>query len=297
VTAAGLALTLVGAYGVHLLYTGVVLGWSGLGAGPRRTRARTAPGDRARAWLERSGLGEVGVAELLAVMGVLFAIGAALAFAVFGGVLPPVAAGVFAATFPVAAARVRRQRRVLDARDAWPRMIEEIRLLTGTVGQSIPQALFQVGARAPEVMRPAFEAARREWLISTDFPRTASVLKARLADPTADAALETLLVAHQVGGSDVDRRLAALVEDRIADLQGRKDARARQAGVRFARRFVLIVPVGMALVGLSIGNGRAAYQTPIGQSAAVVGLVLLAACWIWAGTLLRLPEEERVFGE
>lgn len=296
-TAAGLALTLVGAYGVHLLYTGVVLGWSGLGAGPRRTRARTAPGDRARAWLERSGLGEVGVAELLAVMGVLFAIGAALAFAVFGGVLPPVAAGVFAATFPVAAARVRRQRRVLDARDAWPRMIEEIRLLTGTVGQSIPQALFQVGARAPEVMRPAFEAARREWLISTDFPRTASVLKARLADPTADAALETLLVAHQVGGSDVDRRLAALVEDRIADLQGRKDARARQAGVRFARRFVLIVPVGMALVGLSIGNGRAAYQTPIGQSAAVVGLVLLAACWIWAGTLLRLPEEERVFGE
>jgi len=176
-------------------------------------------------------------------------------------------------------------------------MIEEIRLLTGTVGQSIPQALFQVGARAPEVMRPAFEAARREWLISTDFPRTASVLKARLADPTADAALETLLVAHQVGGSDVDRRLAALVEDRIADLQGRKDARARQAGVRFARRFVLIVPVGMALVGLSIGNGRAAYQTPVGQSAAVIGLVLLAACWIWAGTLLRLPEEERVFGE
>ncbi len=296
-TAAGLALTLVGAYGVHLLYTGVVLGWSGLGAGPRPTRARPAAGARARAWLERSGLGEVGVAELLAVMGVLFAIGAALAFAVFGGVLPPVAAGVFAATFPVAAARVRRQRRVLDARDAWPRMIEEIRLLTGTVGQSIPQARFQVGARAPEVMRPAFEAARREWLISTDFPRTASVLKARLADPTADATLETLLVAHQVGGSDVDRRLSALVEDRIADLQGRKDARARQAGVRFARRFVLIVPVGMALVGLSIGNGRAAYQTPAGQSAAVVGLVLLAACWIWAGTLLRLPEEERVFGE
>jgi hypothetical protein len=34
--------------------------------------------------------------------------------------------------------------------------------------------------------------------------------------------------------------------------------------VRFARRFVLIVPVGMAVAGLSIGTGRTAYETPLG---------------------------------
>jgi tight adherence protein B len=106
---------------------------------------------------------------------------------------------------------------------------------------------------------------------------------------------ETLLVAHEVGGTDLDRRLAALAEDRVQDLQGRKDARARQAGVRFARRFVLLVPLGMTLAGLSIGNGRAAYQTPLGQLAVVAGLLMTVACWAWAGRLLRLPEEERVF--
>ena len=121
------------------------------------------------------------------------------------------------------------------------------------------------------------------------------MLKARLADATGDAACETLLVAHQIGGSDVDRRLAALVEDRIQDLQGRKDAESKQAGVRFARRFVLIVPVGMAVCGLSIGNGRAAYQTAVGQAAVAVAVVLLIACWLWAGRIMRLPEEERVF--
>ena len=44
-----------------------------------------------------------------------------------------------------------------------------------------------------------------------------------------------------------------------------------------------------------IGNGRAAYATPAGQAAVLLGLVLLAGCWFWAGGLLRLPEEERVF--
>ena len=53
----------------------------------------------------------------------------------------------------------------------------------------------------------------------------------------------------------------------------------------------------MALVGMSIGNGRAAYATPWGQTMVVVGITAVVACWGWAGRLLALPEEERVFYE
>ena len=69
----------------------------------------------------------------------------------------------------------------------------------------------------------------------------------------------------------------------------------KYAGVRFARKFVLVVPLGMALAGMSIGAGRSAYQTPLGQVAVVIGLASIAVCWIWAGRLMRLPEEQRVF--
>ena len=136
-----------------------------------------------------------------------------------------------------------------------------------------------------------------EWLITTDFGRTTRVLKDRLADPTADATCETLLVAQEVGGADLDRRLEALAEDRIADVHGRRDARARQAGVRFARLFVLVVPFGMALAGASLGSGRAAYGTAEGQALVMVAMALVLACWIWAGHILRLPDEQRVFAE
>lgn len=290
-----LLLALVAAYGVFLVYTAIAFGWRGVGLGPS-----VAGSDRGhlmgRQWLAQAGLEEVDVREFAGVMGVLFVVGAALAYALFGGALPALVTGSFAATFPVASYRARRERRRIEARDAWPRLIEEIRLQTGSLGRSIPQALFEVGRRAPEDLRPAFATAEREWLLSTDFPRTVSTLKERLADPTADTTLETLLVAHEVGGSDIDRRLAALVEDRVQDLQGRKDALAKQAGVRFARRFVLIVPLGMAMAGLSIGTGRTAYQTTTGQLAVAGGLTVIAVCWLWAGRLMKLPEEERVFG-
>ena len=115
--------------------------------------------------------------------------------------------------------------------------------------------------------------------------------------PAPLATCETLLVAYTVGGSDLDRRLEALIEDRIQDTQGRKDARARQAGARFARRFVLFVPFGMAIAGMSVGNGRDAFRSATGQTLTLVAVLLVIACWVWAGRVLRLPEEERVFFE
>lgn len=291
----GALLAVAGGYGIYLLYTALVLRWRGLGVGPVRQPRAAAQQSRARDWMAQAGLADVAAAELAGVTAVLAVMGAGAGWATFGGVLPAVVVGGFAATFPLASYRNRRAKRQAVARQTWPRMIEEIRILTGSLGRSIPQALLDVGRRGPAELRPAFVAAHREWLLSTDFERTLDVVKSRLADPTADAACETLLVAHELGATDLDRRLEALAADRLQDAQGRKDALAKQAGARFARRFVLVVPLGMAFAGMSVGTGRAAYQTPLGQVAVVAGIGMVIACWAWAGAIMRLPDEDRVF--
>ncbi len=297
--ALGLAIT--AGYGMVLCYTATQFGWRGVGPGPgRRATASTrgshrrGPGRCSREWLTQAGLGDVAPVEFWTVIAGLFLAGTTGGLLLFGGIVPALVVGGFAATFPVASYRRRRLARRQQAEEAWPRLIEEIRILTSSAGRSIPQALFDVGAGGPVELRPAFAAAQREWLLSTDFARTLAVLKDQLADPTADAACETLLIAQELGGSDLDQRLQDLADDRRADTQGRKDAVAKQAGVRFARRFVLIVPIGMAVVGLSVGSGRAAYETPMGQLVVVIGLALVVACWLWAGRIMRLPDEPRV---
>jgi tight adherence protein B len=293
----GIALAACAAVGTYYLYTAIALGWQGLAVGPARPGRPATRRRRAQDWLVQAGLGDVRVRDFASVTAVLTLGGMVLGLALFGGPVAALALGGCAACVPLASYRVRRQQRQAAAQEAWPRLIEEIRLRTASLGRSVPQALFEAGRSAPVPLRPAFEAAQREWLLSTDFARTVSVLKAGLADPTADAACETLLVAHEVGGADLDQRLRALADDRALDVQGRKDARSRQAGVRFARRFVLLVPLGMAMVGLTVGTGRAAYATPWGQAMVLLGILAVVACWAWAGRLMKLPEEERVFYE
>jgi tight adherence protein B len=283
------------AFGIYLLYTAVALGQRDLRLPAVPGASREVLRGRFRTWLTQSGLDDVAPRDFAMSVVVLFALGAALALWVFGGPMAAAVAGAFAASFPVAAARHRRRTRRATALDAWPRMIEEMRILITSVGRSIPQALFEVGRDAPRELQAAFEAGHREWLISTDLPRTVEVLKEHLGDSTGDVVCETLLIAHELGGTDLDRRLADLADDRRDDLRYRKDMRSRQAGVRFARRFVLVVPLGMALAGLSVGTGRDAYETPAGQTAVILALAMMAICWVWAGYLMRLPHERRVF--
>jgi tight adherence protein B len=51
----------------------------------------------------------------------------------------------------------------------------------------------------------------------------------------------------------------------------------------------------MAFAGMSVGTGRAAYQTPMGQVLVVVAIAIVVACWVWAGRIMIVPEEQRVF--
>jgi tight adherence protein B len=295
----GLLLACVAAYGVHLVYTSLAFGWRGVRPGPPVSPVSSGVDRRPRAVGQRAVAragGSGPVRELLALSALSGVIVGVAGWALFGGTLPPVAAGLAGIAFPAASARGRAVRRRRSAQESWPHLIEEIRIRTTTLGRSIPQALFDAARAAPPELQGAFAEARREWLLSTDLARALDVLRERLADPTADAVCETLLVAHQIGGGDLDRVLVALVDDRTMDLQGRKDAQSRQAGARFARSFTVVVPLGMALVGLSIGQGRAAYATPTGQALVVLGLAVMAGCWMWAGWIMRLPEERRVFG-
>ncbi len=289
-----LVLALCASYGVHLIYSAVAFGWRGMRPGKTGGAGSTTKGF-VQLWSARMGLEQAPMRQLgLASLGAA-SLGALGIFVVFGGPLAPMLAAPVAGYVPFGTWRARRRRGKQAALEAWPRMLDELRLLAGSLGWSIPQALFEVGRNGPRELRPSFAQAEREWLVSTDFAKTIDTLKALLADASADAALETLLIAQEVGGGGLNARLQALVTERNRDLQTRRDAQAKQAGVRFARRFVLVVPLAMAGAGMSIGTGRSGYATTAGQWAIAVAAMALMACWWWATRLLRLPEPQRVF--
>lgn len=280
-----LGLIAAGVVGVWLLSTSGSNAATGTRRLPVPVRREAPAAPRAPMALLRSALASVAAAG----------VGWIGAWMLFGGVVAPALVALLGAAIPPCAATQRRRRRAADTWRAWPRLLAEIRVLVAHQGQSIPAALFAAGEHAPYGMRPAFSEAARTWSLGTDFEAALRVLKASLADPTADAICETLLAAHQIGGVRIDARLRALAEAAQAEAAARSDARAKQAGARFARSFVASVPAFMAVIGLSIGRGRQAYESADGQLLVAFSVLAVAACWLWAGRIMAIPVRKRVF--
>ena len=178
--------------------------------------------------------------------------------------------------------------------EAWPPFLEEVRVLTGAAGRSVPEAIYVAGRRTPPPLRDHFARGEREWTMTLDLRRSVQVVRSLVQDPEADLVLEQLVLAHEIGVGDLDRRLAALLADRLADLDARRQAEAELAGARFARRFVLLVPIGMALAGTTVGGGPAAWLAPEGRPIVVACAAMVVGCWAWAGRLMRPPTRTRV---
>lgn len=285
-------LALSAAIGVYLL----IPRSTSNGSQPTRLR-RVSPSVLAEGldgWLTRTGLESVSPSQFAAVSLGVAATAAITWWVVLGAGIPLLLVAGVAGTVPTTVWRRRHATARAATLEAWPRMIEEIRVRVGSVGQPVPQALLETGLSAPDPIRAAFVAAQRQWALTTDFESTVAVLKHSLADPTADAVCETLLVIQQVGG-DPDARLEALAADRRADLRERREADARSAGARLARWFVVIVPAGMAFAGLNLGEGRVAYASTGGQVATVIAIAMVVGCWWWAGRIMVTPTQRRVF--
>ena len=188
-----------------------------------------------------------------------------------------------------------KARRDALAEELWPPLLDTVRVDLAVRAIPLGDALFQAARRLDLPARERFAAAERQWQNTLDIAAALQVLKVRCDDATTDVVCASLATIATLPNVTAQQRLSVLSHDVRTRVRQAKDAEATLAGARFARRFVVIVPAGMAIVGSFVGDGRAAYQSVTGQATVMLALVVMAGCWVWAGRLLRVPAPPRVF--
>lgn len=199
---------------------------------------------------------------------------------------------VFGVTVPIGWLRSRARKRRISHREVWP---EAIALLISGVraGLSLPEVVAALADRGPEVLRPHFDRYRVTYRSTASFPAALDSLARDLADPVGDRVVAALLLAHEVGGSDLVRVLRTLGDFVSDDLRVRKEVEARWAWTVSAAKLAAAAPWIVLLVMAARPEAAAAYDSPGGTM-----LVLCGAAATFVGYRLmlraaRLPEEAR----
>jgi tight adherence protein B len=120
-------------------------------------------------------------------------------------------------------------------------------------------------------------------------------LKDQLANPIADRIIESLRMAHEVGGHALPGVLESLQSSVRADIAVREDALARQSWIRAASRLGAAAPWIVMVVLSGRPETIDAYSSPTGAAILVAGALLTVFAYRMMSRLGRLPDDERWF--
>ena len=129
-------------------------------------------------------------------------------------------------------------------------------------GLSLPEALSQLGSRGPESLRPSFAAFAEDYRATGRFQDCLDSLKDRLADPVADRVIESLRIAHEVGGSDLGRLTRTPSAFLRQEARTRSELQSRQGWMVNAARLAVAAPWIVLTLLTTRPEAIAAYDRP-----------------------------------
>ena len=261
----------------------------------RRTEPRVR-NDRCAAWLAAGGLAQVRPLQFVAASVGIGIAGGAVALVVIGSSGVAVVATLATAAAPFAYYRARSRSLRAQRRRAWPDAIE---LLAGAVrtGDTLPAAFAVVGDRGPVVLRPEFRAVVSDHRVTGDLVGALERMGARVADPIADRVVQTLVLAHRVGGRELGRVLRTLSAFVREDIATRREIEARQSWTVVAARVAAAAPWLVLVLVASRPQGARAFDSATGIVVLLGGALVTLVGYRLMVRIGRLPDEARVLGD
>jgi len=243
--------------------------------------------------LRQAGIEGVSHRQLLALQVISSLIALLVVLLVSGTATVAVAFAVFGAQAPTAVVRRLRGRRVVELREVWPEVVDN---LTSAVraGLSLPESLSGLGTRGPEPLRPAFLRFGADYRATGRFTDCLDRLKESLGDPVGDRVCESLRMAREVGGTDLGRLLRTLSAFLREDARTRAELETRQGWTVNAARLAVAAPWLVLLLLATQSSTVQAYDSSAGAVLLAVGGALCFAAYRLMLRIGRLPEDRRV---
>ncbi len=269
------------------------------GTAVRPARENDASGSLGPWWrrrtdlLRQAGIEGVSTAQFVVLQLISAVAATVIVLLVSGSTTVALAFGAIAFRAPPAVARRLRDRRVVELRDVWPEVVDNLASAV-RAGLSLPEAVSALGARGPEQLRPAFQRFAVDYRATGRFALCLDRLKEALADPVGDRVCESLRMAREVGGTDLGRLLRTLSAFLREDARTRAELETRQGWTVNAARLAVAAPWLVLLLLASQSTILDAYDTSGGAIVLGVGGAICFLAYRLMLRIGRLPAERRV---
>lgn len=177
-----------------------------------------------------------------------------------------------------------------ELRSSWPTYIEQARGRMLTSARALPYILFDSSLATSTFLSELLEAGRREFENTGDLQRSLRVIRSDCSDETTAYVCNSISMLQGSASSQIDYQLFSIASTLRTRDSLAQESDARLAGVRTARMFILLIPAGMALAGVTFAGSLTSFTSSAALIQILGACVIIAACWYWSHTLMRSPK-------
>lgn len=221
----------------------------------------------------------------LAVFGIVLLV----ARATFGSLIIATPFACFFSATPTLITNARRRREESSITQSWPDAIDHLSSAI-RAGMNLSESLSAIGLRGPVPLRPLFIALGNDLATSMSLEESLARFCQACDDPIANQLVETVLIAHEVGGSEIGKLLRTFSQFLRLELQTREEIRVRQGWVVNGARIAVAAP-WLLLALLSLRHESViAFESPDGMLVIFSGAVLSVIAYLWMRRLGHLGQ-------
>ena len=203
---------------------------------------------------------------------------------------------LFVAIFIFIAQQRGETKRHSEIQGACPELIDI--LISGVQsGLSLNESLAGLAQRGPDILKSEFQGFTEKIYAHGDFNRALVDVKDSLAHPSVDQIIEALLIARELGGTELLTILRLLGKFIREDLALRREIEVKQSWIKNSAHLSAAAPWILLLLLSTQPATSEAFSTPTGVLILCTGLGLTALAYLWMNSLSRLPTPTRVFSK
>lgn len=218
------------------------------------------------------------------------------AFLFSHSLLISIAFSLFVAIFIFIAQQRGETKRNSEIQGACPELIDI--LISGVQsGLSLNESLAGLAHRGPDIFKSEFHGFTEKIYAHGDFQRALTEVKESLAHPSVDQIIEALLIARELGGTELLTILRLLGKFIREDLALRREIEVKQNWIKNSAHLSAAAPWILLLLLSTQPATSEAFSTPTGILILCAGLGLTALAYLWMNTLSRIPTPTRVFSK
>jgi len=177
----------------------------------------------------------------------------------------------------------------------WPELVDD--LASGVrAGLSLPQAMAALVAQVPPEVRPALEQMLSSYRANGDFAPAMLQFAETVNDPAADHFVAALVLANDLGGSDLGSLLRVLSENLRIEASLAGEIKARQSWTVNGAKLAIAAPWITVCVLSTRADARATYFSTGGiKLLEICFLISVAAYWLMK-RIGQMPRAPRLLG-